>query len=148
MALIDELYEEKKQENKEESKCRACKSEVTNINKRIMLCEVCFNKQIEETLKTIDANIYQIQNEMQNIKKVLVKIEEESLKLNDIIIKNKLEIDNLNATATLMKYQIDLENNMNAYLIIQNQANDFRKLSNWQLFEIDNKYQIEIKKGE
>lgn len=147
MALIDEKFEddkEKKEDNND--KCYVCKSHISHMNKQAMICESCFNKEIDETLKKIDENIYKIEEEIKKVNSLLKAMQDETNKTNNIILQYRLEIDMLNGNATLMKYKIDLDFNKLAYLITQQQANNFRKLSNWQLFEINNKYNATLKK--
>lgn len=143
MALIDEISEKKDKEDTVDNKCHICKSIVNKLNTQLMICELCFNKQVEEALKRIDENIYKINQELVNVSTIIKRINEEFHKTDDLVLKNKFEIDLLNGEAAIAKLKIDLENNMLAYYINQRQANEFRKFSGWELFEINNKYNVE-----
>lgn len=143
MALIDEIGNEKKQkENKDDYKCSVCSIFSHNVNVELKICESCFNKELTEALKKIDQNIYEINQEI--IKVHHFKNQLDNV-LNDsevhLIVKNKAEIDLINVESALLKFQIDLNANKKAYVLNQEQANKFRKQNNWELYDINNKYE-------
>ena len=143
MALIDEISKTDDQKENQLPKCNTCKISSKNVNPEINICEACFNTQLNDALKKIDENIYSINEEMKKFHHFVLELEKimnnSSLSL---IVHNKTEIDLINAKSTLLKLQIDLDANQSAYYINQRQANAFRKLSNWELFEINNKYKV------
>lgn len=142
MALIDEIGKENIEEKEtSEKKCSICNVKTNTVNTELKICEACFNTQVNDALKKIDENLFKIKQEMTRIH----QFSEELKKImgrEDIhlIIKNKAEIDLMNAEATLLKLKIDLDTNTKAYFVNQRQANEFRKINRWELFEINNKY--------
>ena len=145
MALIDEISKKDDQKENELPKCNTCKISSKNVSPELNICEICFNTQLRDALKKIDENIYSINEEMKKFHYFVQELE--SIMNNSslsLLIHNKTEIDLINAKSTLLKLQIDLDANQSAYYINQRQANAFRKLSNWELFEINNKYKVKI----
>ena len=144
MALIDEIGKTDKP-GQELPKCTNCKVVSKNVNAELKICETCFNTQLNEALKKIDENIFLIKEEMKRfhyfVQELETIVQNEAL---SIALRNKAEIDLINARSTLLKLQIDLDANQLAYYVNQRQANAFRKVSNWELFAINNKYKAKI----
>lgn len=145
MALIDEISKNDKQPPTALAQCHTCKVSAKGVNRELNICEQCFNSQLRAALTKIDENIYSIKEEM---KKFHYFVQELEAIMNNtalsLLVHNKSEIDLINARSTLLKLQIDLDANQRAYYVNQRQANAFRKHSNWELFEINNKYNVKV----
>ena len=128
MSLIDIEPKDIESSKKDFETCKDCNKKINN-NSFILLCEDCFNKNINETLNKIKENLIKINTDIKNIEASMNKIKNSLYSENKshLIILNKLEIDLMNLEAIRKKLIIDKELNESAFVINQKQANKIRE---------------------